>query len=1092
MDTNYLLFRRNTKIWLLSGLIGLASPFASAFVGSNASAVAQQLFEKGAFSDYSPNVENGKYMFAASGCAVCHASPNDPDVLSGGLKMETAIGEFYTPNISPSAQGIGGWSKAEFLNAVMRGVSPDGDHYYPTFPYTSYAGLKPQDVLDIQAYIATLPKSDNSPQAHKIGFPYNFQTTISLWKMSNEPTAAFVPGDNSPEARGKYLVEAAGHCNECHTPRDLTFNLEESQRFTGAKGLTGAFAPAITAEALSSVSATHFTENILGGAQKISGSAIADPMMFHLAKQLGTLSKEDRNAIYTYLTGKTPPAPKKQNFAQAACGVDEEVSLTDAGGDDALARKVDDFMGKYCRNCHGPGERAQGSYPAGDLTSIARDPVFVTPGNPEKSILYQSVAASRMPLGKMPSSEEIKILADWITSLGTQAAPAASLKASKPARNRDFVKREQIVRAALADLSKLDEQDRRHMRYFDLRSQYNVVHGCETAEQAQKRLKFYRGAFLKLLNSLSYGPRLLAPDPVEGTDGLLLRVDLRDLKWSEEDYNALVKDYIYGVAPDSDNELLSLALGTQTKLPIMRADWFMSNASKPKMYAKLLKLPDHIKTLETRLGIDAKRNIEDRRILRAGFFQGASAVSDHNRLLERHDMPLGGYYWKSYDFAGDVRHQNLKQFPHGPRNLGQLPLNFDPFEHDGGEMIFSLPNGMQAYYLSDGKGNAIQEGPTSVVSFRSRPIGKGITIVNGRSCFSCHADGIISKRDTMRAHIETSSLFSLDQRDFLLGMYVTQDELNRSYDQDRVRFMRALTDLGVSEKTPNGVERSMSSPDGTSEIITWYADLYEADMDFDAIAGEFDMTPDEFKDAIMRISDGETLRIALDWMRRLDAGLKVPRIELESHYAYMLGFLKQLKPLEAYQVANYKAEPTPIQREEYQQSLGTDYKVQRPDIKVLSEADNKTEDGKNSKLRLALHVPSTRVKVDDLLAFKLTANRACELQLFYVQEDGKVLEFPSAIVGDPHIIAGKAKQVPDPNSEHQARFSEPASVETLVAYCREGGLGNRRLSADDAYKLVQKNGPGAGAKALTFELVKRTKETKGKEAVHMVQFEVMP
>ena len=176
----------------------------------------------------------------------------------------------------------------------------------------------------------------------------------------------------------------------------------------------------------------------------------------------------------------------------------------------------------------------------------------------------------------------------------------------------------------------------------------------------------------------------------------------------------------------------------------MRADWFLANSSRPAIYHALLNLPKHIRELEHRLGINVDENILRNNVARAAFDRGASGVSANNRMVERHDLPQGGYYWKSYDFAGSFGLQSLRDFPHGPEEI-HLPLGLKAFRHDGGEMIFSLPNGLQGYYLSDNKGNRIDEGPEKIVSYQQRPKDKAPTIINGRSCIDCHADGILDQ-----------------------------------------------------------------------------------------------------------------------------------------------------------------------------------------------------------------------------------------------------------------------------------------------------------------------------------------------------------
>lgn len=169
----------------------------------------------------------GESVFWAAGCASCHAAPDAPDdamlVLSGGQKFPSDFGTFFAPNISSDpAMGIGDWSTLDLANAMTRGVSPDGQHYYPVFPYTSYSKAKLQDVVDLRAFLATLPASSVASQPHDVGFPFNIRRTLGGWKFlfaSDDWVIETVPSD--VEERGRYLVEALGHCGECHTPRNV-------------------------------------------------------------------------------------------------------------------------------------------------------------------------------------------------------------------------------------------------------------------------------------------------------------------------------------------------------------------------------------------------------------------------------------------------------------------------------------------------------------------------------------------------------------------------------------------------------------------------------------------------------------------------------------------------------------------------------------------------------------------------------------------------------------------------------------------------------------------------------------------------------
>ena len=189
---------------------------------------------------------HGKQVFWASGCASCHAEPGAAGearlTLAGGQRFTSQFGDFIAPNISQHERdGIGAWSAQDLANAMMRGVSPDGRHYYPAFPYASYARMKPEDVADLHAFMKTLPAVEGKAPDNEIGFPFNLRRSLGLWKMLYlDPAPAVALENPSPEvARGQYLVEGPGHCGECHTPRDLFGGLDNSRWLAGAKALEG-------------------------------------------------------------------------------------------------------------------------------------------------------------------------------------------------------------------------------------------------------------------------------------------------------------------------------------------------------------------------------------------------------------------------------------------------------------------------------------------------------------------------------------------------------------------------------------------------------------------------------------------------------------------------------------------------------------------------------------------------------------------------------------------------------------------------------------------------------------------------------------
>jgi mono/diheme cytochrome c family protein len=164
-----------------------------------------------------PDPVNGERVFHAAGCGSCHGED-----LSGGVEFHTAFGTFRAPNISPDPKaGIGGWSDLDLANAMMRGVSPTGEHYYPVFPYTSYTRMDPGDVIDLKAYLDGFEPSPERSKPHDVSFPFSVRRGLGLWKKFNLKQRPVMAADvlDGPAQRGRYLVESLGHCGECHTPR---------------------------------------------------------------------------------------------------------------------------------------------------------------------------------------------------------------------------------------------------------------------------------------------------------------------------------------------------------------------------------------------------------------------------------------------------------------------------------------------------------------------------------------------------------------------------------------------------------------------------------------------------------------------------------------------------------------------------------------------------------------------------------------------------------------------------------------------------------------------------------------------------------
>src|SRR5262245_7783398 len=268
---------------------------------------------------YAPDLANGKTIFDAGGCVSCHTTDkNERAVLGGGVALPSPFGTFYAPNISQNpVDGIGRWSEAQFVTAMTKGVSPAGRHYFPAFPYTSYAKMKLEDVRDLYAYVKTLPQAAGKIRDHDVPFPFNIRRNVGVWKFLFFDGKPFV-ADAAKSAewnRGAYLVNAPGHCAECHSPRNLLGAIVNAKRFAGGPSMESeGWVPNITQKGLGSWSEEDFADFLESGTTptftSVSGS------MERVIKNLAELSAADRKAIAVYLKSLPsvdgPAAPAKR------------------------------------------------------------------------------------------------------------------------------------------------------------------------------------------------------------------------------------------------------------------------------------------------------------------------------------------------------------------------------------------------------------------------------------------------------------------------------------------------------------------------------------------------------------------------------------------------------------------------------------------------------------------------------------------------------------------------------------------------------------------------------------------------------------
>jgi WD40 repeat protein len=442
----------------------------------------------------------------------------------------------------------------------------------------------------------------------------------------------------------------------------------------------------------------------------------------------------------------------------------------------------------------------------------------VIPGKAEQSPLFRRVAAGKMPpAGEQPrpSAGDIDILRRWIEAGAPGAQPAAA---------HPLIGEAELVEVILADLEKMDRRSRRFARYFTLAALANAGAGAD-------ELQTHRNALARLVNSLSWRPRIVVPRCVDPA-GIVVAIDLRDYQWDANLWNRVLSEYPYGVVQDTSAARAVLS-ATASRLPYVRLDWFGATACRPPLYYEMLQIPANAADLERQLRVDVLADLQQDRAPRLGF--NGSGISRNNRVLERHDS-LNGAYWRTYDFdavPSNLLDRNLL-LP-DRRNIFAYPLGpggtDNQFQHAGGEIIFDLPNALHGYMLVNANNQRIDKGPIAIVSDPKRP---DRAVEPGVSCMACHFRGINPKDDQIRDHVlKNAKAFSKADRELILAQYIAKDKMRALMDEDASHFKQAL------EKTGNHVT--------AAEPVMAMTLRYEADVDLPTLAAEAGLRAEELQ-----------------------------------------------------------------------------------------------------------------------------------------------------------------------------------------------------------------------------------------------------
>jgi len=535
--------------------------------------------------------------------------------------------------------------------------------------------------------------------------------------------------------------------------------------------------------------------------------------------------------------------------------------------DPNLAAKVKEIFRTRCAECHG-GSATQGGINILDAESMVTAETVV-PGKPDESQIYQAVVETeeflRMPLGSPAlSTEEIEAIRKWILA----GAPRFPADVDRPKEDRpksDASSRtgvEYVLQQILAHQRSLANDDRDYIRYF---SSHHLLDGGAT----QVELDRQRDAFFLALNHLSRERQIIHPEVVNPDVGTIFALDLRKIGWHKPMFSTVsgsgeaakhfnlfdlvLLEYPYGIISTYLESFEALAReylqpsGMVRPIPYVRTDWFSSVATLPPLYHDLLQLPHTLEELERQLGVDPADNLHQRIAKRAGM--AVSGVSRNNRAVERHPYAHGSY-WKSFDYASSK----------GSDNIFANPVDLVA---SGMEMIFTLPNGLQGYYVADGAGERIDFAPTQIVTDK---FAEDKTVRNGLSCMRCHDRGMKDFRDQVRFAVERIAGGGRIDKQATLALYPTHEQMSALVAEDQQRFLSA-------------VERVIGHAPTEEPLTPVSKRFLEAPLQLSAVAGELGfISPDD-----LRVIVRQPQLTGLGLVALGDAGV-VRRDMWEDHY----------------------------------------------------------------------------------------------------------------------------------------------------------------------------------------------------------------
>ena len=490
------------------------------------------------------------------------------------------------------------------------------------------------------------------------------------------------------------------------------------------------------------------------------------------------------------------------------------------------------ILANRCASCHTYGQGDLGLW--GSVLDLSRliDAEIVVPGNPNASRLIDRVVVrgDMPPRGDRVPATEVTTLKNWIANL---KRPVSSPRSD-----------EDILDAIAGDVLKARSLSS-DFRYLSLAHFVDQGRPATEVTRAKNVLAF-------TVNSLSRRGNIVSMVPIDA-QGSIYRIRLSDLGWNAALWDQLTSFYPYCLASQvAGHQSLYAQLGTQA--PFVRADWLLDTATQPPLYDLLINLPASVNALAAQLGVNIANDINHPGLVEPDnlvrFAVKRSGVSLHNRMAERHLGTAGQYLWISYDFKTGVGNEDVFANPLGPKVVDQQGF-VHTFANDAGEVIFTMPNGMQGYMLVNAAGQKIAVADTAIVRDIRRP---GGVVTNGISCFGCHApSGMIrpastnQMRDYIQTHVADFSNQEFNEISSLYPPVLSPDVLN--IDSGRYRGAADSLDGGGPER-------------GALEYLPFVAFVgdYEANLGFRGAAAEFNQDPVDFKTTVLaNDADNRTL-----------------------------------------------------------------------------------------------------------------------------------------------------------------------------------------------------------------------------------------